>query len=140
MVRSYLSESNNKKLGTAFEVEAVSRLAKLGYWAHFITPDTRGAQPFDIIAVKQGKALAIDCKTSAVKRFNISRLEDNQVLAFEKWIRCGNPMPIILVKYKGFIMCIEYSVLKAEKSIDLETYNSGLDLEVQLNDVDIANT
>lgn len=103
---------NNKKLGSKFEKEICQRLAAKGYWVHFIVPDIRGAQPFDIIAVKDGKAFAIDCKTCVADIFSISRLEDNQVMAFEKWIRCGNTCPLIIVEHKEHILCIEYFTLK----------------------------
>lgn len=103
---------NNKKLGSKFEKEICQRLASKGYWVHFIVPDIRGAQPFDIIAVKNGTAYAIDCKTCVADVFNISRLEDNQVMAFEKWERCGNICPVIIVEHKEDILCIEYDVLK----------------------------
>jgi len=132
MVTSYPSNSNNKRLGTEFENEAVEILSRLGYWVHFISPDIRGAQPFDVIAVKKAIPIAIDCKTSVKKRFNISRLEDNQILAFEKWLRCGNPEPIILVKYNEYIYCVGYLRLKAETSILLEK-NPDNPLEVNLN-------
>lgn len=112
--------SDNKKLGTAFEKKAVSLLAKLGYWVHFISPDPTGAQPFDVIAVRNGKAIAIDCKTSVAKRFNISRLEDNQILAFEKWLKCGNEMPIILVEHDERIYIVYYDVLKKNRIVELK--------------------
>lgn len=111
---------NNKRIGTAFEQEMCGILAKDGYWVHFIVPDARGAQPFDIIAVKDGKAIAIDCKTCVAGSFNISRLEDNQIFAFEKWITCGNGDPVIAVKHDGNIYKISYSELKEKKSIRLE--------------------
>lgn len=111
---------NNKKLGSAFEKEVCELLAAKGYWVHFIVPDVRGAQPFDIIAVKNGEAYAIDCKTCAAKSFNISRLEDNQVMAFEKWLRCGNLSPLVYVKHDGRIMAIKYTDLKKVKSIKLK--------------------
>lgn len=110
---------NNKKLGAAFEKEICEKLAESGYWVHFIVPDARGAQPFDIIAVKNGQATAIDCKTSASHRFSIRRLEDNQIMAFEKWLDCGNEMPLIVVKYDGHIYQIPYDKLKEKKSINL---------------------
>lgn len=110
---------NNKKLGTEFEHEVCDRLAQEGYWVHFITPDIRGAQPFDIIAVKNGLALAIDCKTCVSNTFNISRLEDNQVMAFEKWIDCGNSIPLIAVKHKEQIYWLRYDELKKCNSIKL---------------------
>lgn len=111
--------SNNKKLGTDFENEAVDLLTKLGYWVHFISPDTRGAQPFDIIAVKNGIPYAIDCKTCVAKSFNISRLEDNQVLAFGKWTKCGNTEPLILVKHDGYIYVIGFRELADKGSVKL---------------------
>lgn len=111
---------NNKKLGSKFEKEFCALLASHGYWVHFISPDARGAQPFDVIAVKAGQALAIDCKTSAVKRFPFSRLEDNQIAAFERWLRCGNEEPMIAVKYREKIYIIKYLLLKQKQYIDLE--------------------
>jgi Holliday junction resolvase len=114
---------NNKRLGTAFEQEICNILAHKGYWVHFIVPDIRGAQPFDIIAVKDGKAIAIDCKTCVAGSFNICRLEDNQIMAFEKWMACGNNEPIIMVKHNEKIYQIPYLEIKDKKSIKLsDTY------------------
>lgn len=104
---------NNKKLGTAFEHKVCNMLSDLGYWVHFIVPDARGAQPFDIIAVKDGRPYAIDCKTCAAKVFDIGRLENNQIFAFEKWMRCGNGIPVVVVEHDNHVYCIEYPVLKA---------------------------
>ena len=115
-----LRDMNNKRLGNAFEREMVEMLAHEGYWVHFIAPDARGAQPFDIIAVKDGDAIAIDCKTCVADTFNISRLEDNQVLAFERWLACGNNDPIIAVKHTGHIYKISYAQLVRERSIKLK--------------------
>lgn len=111
---------NNKRLGSAFERTVCETLALKGYWVHFIVPDARGAQPFDIIAVKDGRALAIDCKTCVADVFNISRLEDNQIMAFEKWIRCGNTMPIIIVEHKDNVYAIPYDKLKEYEKIRLD--------------------
>lgn len=120
---------NNKKLGTAFEKELCELLAQKGYWVHFIVPDNRGAQPFDVIAVKDGIAHAIDCKTCEANIFNISRLEDNQIMAFEKWRRCGNTEPIIAIKHDGKIYAVEYGVIKEQGKVKLEgAYVFGNDL------------
>ena len=110
---------NNKKLGTKWEQEVCKILADNGYWVHFIVPDSRGAQPFDIIAVKNGKAKAIDCKTSVRAVFPFSRLEDNQVFAFEKWLACGNAMPEIWVKYNGKVYVLCYAELKEKGKVNL---------------------
>ena len=111
---------NNKKLGTDFENIMVDYLAKEGFWVHFISPDKKGAQPFDIIAVKNCTAFAMDCKTSKDHIFRISRLEENQIFAFEKWLSCGNTTPYIAVKYKDDICMIPYARLREEKKIDLD--------------------
>lgn len=111
---------NNKKLGDEFEKSMVKLLAKQGYWAHFITPDKRGSQPFDIIAVKDGFAVAIDCKTCKDHIFRLGRLEENQIMAFEKWLKCGNDAAYLAVSHNDAIYMIPYKRLKEEGSIDLD--------------------
>ena len=111
---------NNKQLGTAFEREVCELLKQHGYWVHFMSPDVRGAQPFDIIAVKNGKALAMDCKTSASKYFPLSRLEDNQIYAFERWIDCGNVKPLVVIKYQNEILTASYPYLRDKGRVNLE--------------------
>lgn len=92
---------NNKRLGNSFEVDVCKLLANAGYWVHFIVPDARGAQPFDIIAVKDKIAYAIECKTLTISQryFSINRLEENQKMAFDLWMQRGNTEPIIAIKY-----------------------------------------
>ena len=111
---------NNKRLGSTFEREVCDILAASGWWVHFIAPDARGAQPFDIIAVKDGRAIAIDCKTCTADRITLARLEDNQILAFEKWLSCGKGMPRVMVKHNGKVYCVSYDALKRQKSIRLD--------------------
>lgn len=111
---------NNKTLGTAWERECCEILRTMGYWVHFIVPDSRGAQPFDIIAVKDNKAKAIDCKTSVKAIFSISRLEDNQIYAFDKWLDCGNEMPEIWIKYNDKLYVVYYTELKEKRKVLLE--------------------
>lgn len=113
---------NNKRRGTAFEKEVVNLLKFQGWWVHFISPDATGAQPFDIIAVKDSMTVAIDCKTSVKKIFNINRLEDNQIYAFEKWMACGNTIPLLFVKFDGQISTVPYTDLKDRKKVNLTKY------------------
>lgn len=122
---------NNKKLGTAFEKEVLDYIAGTGAWVHFITPDERGAQPFDIIAVRNNCGIAIECKTLSEKRrwFSIDRLEQNQIMAFEKWMACGNETPLIFIKYGDDIKVITYSELKEKKKIDMENFYEYCDSE-----------
>lgn len=110
---------NNKKLGTEFEHKVVKMLSDAGFWVRFMTPDNRGAQPFDIIAVKDGVAIVADCKTSKDHIFRISRLEENQKLAFEKWKACGNMEPLIIIEYNDEVKFVKYSYLKNAGKVDL---------------------
>ena len=111
---------NNKKLGTRFEQRVCNLLNDDGWWVHFIEPKQNGAQPFDIIAVRYGRAIAIDCKTCAKNTFSIDRLEDNQVFAFEKWMACGNREPYIFVEHEAEIYVIPYKYIKRHVSVNLE--------------------
>ena len=111
---------NNKRIGTAFENKVCKMLQADGWWVHFIEPKQSGAQPFDIVAVRNGRAIAIDCKTCVNKRFSIDRLEDNQIMAFEKWMSCGNDVPYVIVEHEDDVYVIPYSYLKNHKSVKLE--------------------
>lgn len=110
---------NNKQLGTDFETEFCKLLASRGYWVHFISPDRRGAQPFDVIAVKGGKAYAYDCKTIVQRKFSIGRMEENQKTSFDLWMRCGNKIPRVAIKYRDHIYIVLYTVLKQMETIDV---------------------
>lgn len=113
---------NNKKLGTRFEREVVEYVSGSGAWVHFLTPDERGAQPFDIIAVRDNVAIAIECKTltESKRYFSIDRLEPNQIMAFEKWMSCGNDSPLIFIEYGDKIRVITYKELKEKGKIDMK--------------------
>lgn len=110
---------NNKALGTNFERVTCKELAQFGWWVHFIAPDARGAQPFDIIAVRDGIAVAIDCKTSVRSVFPMSRLQDNQVFAFDKWLKSGNKYCYLIVEYQGDSYAIDYQQLKMAGKVNI---------------------
>lgn len=108
---------NNKRIGTDFEREFCKILAENGFWVHFITPDRTGSQPFDVIAVKSGNAYAFDCKTCEASTFSINRLEDNQIMAFDKWLKCGNENAYIAIKHKDKIYIAPYLKIITMKSV-----------------------
>lgn len=110
---------NNKKIGNEFEIEFCQLMAADGYWVHFISPDNRGAQPFDVIAAKDGKPIAVDCKTCVAKSFSINRLEQNQISAFELWLKCGNGDPWVAVKHKGEVYLFRYVDLRTYGALDI---------------------
>ncbi len=79
----------NKLSGNRFEAELCGILAEHGFWAHNMTQNQAG-QPADIIAVKEGWAVLIDCKLCSGKRFSFARIEPNQASAMDLWHACGN--------------------------------------------------
>lgn len=80
---------SNKKLGNDFESRLCEILSNEGFWCHLFAQNQAG-QPADIIAVRNGKAYLIDCKVCSSGGFVLSRMEDNQDLAMEHWLHCGN--------------------------------------------------
>ncbi|MBO5309686.1 MAG: Holliday junction resolvase RecU [Clostridia bacterium] len=108
---------NNKNLGTNFEREFCKILKEKGYWAHFIEPNKTGGQPFDIIACKNGSVIAFDCKTNKGDRFALSRIEDNQELAFVTFSACGNNDCYIAVKNENGIYLLNATDMIWQKRI-----------------------
>ena len=121
--------ANNKQIGAKFEQEFVEILAKEGFWAHFLAPSPTGAQPFDVVAMKDGYAYCFDCKTSVKPIFPITRLEDNQILAFDKWLKCGGNTPYVAVKYDSKVYLVSYTQLKLNGSVDLRTEEVWMEVE-----------
>lgn len=84
---------NNKILGSNFEKDFANFLASKNYWVHFIEGAAHtGSQPCDIVAIKRDFPELYDCKTLNNKNglFPISRIEENQRLAFERLRKCKN--------------------------------------------------
>ena len=70
--------------GVEFEAKIVSLLGRAEYWAHRISPNAAGQQPFDVIAIGDNSVMAFDCKVvSKGFRFPFSRIEDNQRSAMD---------------------------------------------------------
>lgn len=119
-------QSNNQKIGKAFELEWMDHLASLGMWVHFMQPAPDGSQPFDVMAIDDRYGIptvyAYDCKTLSSTRFPLSRIEDNQRLAFESLNRRGVHNTYFVIKNKTAIYLVpsqEAITLKdmGEKSI-----------------------
>ena len=111
---------NNKRLGTQFENEFCELLNSCGFCVHFCTPTASGKQPCDVIAAKDGEAYLIDCKTSVDDIFRYTRLELNQILAFEKWLKNGNTKAFIAVKHNGNVYIVPYLKLKKKGKVKLD--------------------
>ncbi len=82
---------NIRDIGSGFEQYMVEYFGMRGYWVHFFAHADDGSQPADLIIAKCGKTYLIDCKTVANGSvFPLSRIEQNQELAANRWTACGN--------------------------------------------------
>lgn len=101
-------------------------LAKKGYWVHYIEGSAHtGAQPCDVIAIRRDFPELYDCKTLAAKNglFPISRIEDNQRLAFQRLRKCRNRKTFfsLAILWNNDIYIIDFDDINfSEKSIDLK--------------------
>lgn len=120
------SYHSNKTLGSSWEREFCERLKNDGWWIHFITPSASGSQPCDIIACKGGSPMLVDCKTSARKTFPLTRLEENQIYAFERFRATNNDNCFVAILYNNKCYLVPYMALKMAKTINLEEHNEYL--------------
>lgn len=113
---------NNKIIGNNFESEYAKILSKKGYWVVPIVPKKNGSQPCDLIAIKEDIPILIDCKVSESHLFPLSRVEQNQRLAFRKYLECDNTQYFLVIKYKNRIYKIDMRTIDfdLQKNIDLE--------------------
>lgn len=117
---------NNKILGNKFEKDFCEFLANKKYWVHFIEGASHtGAQPCDIIAIKRDFPELYDCKTLNNKNglFPISRIEENQRLAYERVRECRNPETIfsLAILWNNNLYYVDFDDIDFnKKSIDLK--------------------
>ena len=117
----------NKKLGNDFEQELCEILADHGFWAHNFA-NRKSGQPADIIAVRSGGAYLIDAKVCSYEVFPFKRIEENQHLAMDMWIECGNIEPYFALKARNEVYMVGYSTIKelmrkGKKQLNLEDMN-----------------
>lgn len=117
----------NKKLGNDFEHELCEIFADAGYWVHNFA-NRKNGQPADIIAVRGGGAYLIDAKVCSYEVFPFRRIEDNQHMAMDMWIECGNIEPYFALKCRNEIYMVGYTTIKdlmrkGKKQLNLEDMN-----------------
>ena len=117
----------NKRLGNDFEKELSEILYDAEYWVHLLNQNKNG-QPADIIAVKDTTAYLIDAKVCSYEVFPFRRIEDNQQLAMDMWIECGNITPFFALKARNEVYMVPYDIIKVlmkkgKKQLNLEDMN-----------------
>lgn len=66
-------------------------------------PNKINGQPFDILAAKNNKFFAFECKNCSKDYFPLSRVEDNQIQAFNKLSSTGNYNYYFIFNFSGDI-------------------------------------
>ena len=118
---------NNKKIGNDFEKDFMDYMSKKGYWVHFFESKANvGSQPCDILCIKRDFPELYDCKTLASKNglFPLSRVEENQRLAFQRLRKCKNPETdfALAILWNNDVYFIYLDDIDfTQKSIDLKT-------------------
>lgn len=109
-------KTDNRSVGGRFEQEFAEFLDQHGFWCHVMQQNKAG-QPADIIAVKGDYHCLIDCKEVSTKKgFVLSRVEENQRLAMQKFQSRGKHGGWFAVMYPliGVRMISMGSILTAE--------------------------
>lgn len=131
---------NNKRAGTRFEHEVAQRLREMGWWVHLLTQSAEG-QPADIIAVRNGRAVLIDCKVCQNNWFKLDRIEPNQESAYRMWKKALNYDYLLVLKLKdiavralplGSVLAAKESVSGLSKDVVLQ---GGIELERAMDNV-----
>ena len=108
--------------GREFEKYMVDWLSEKGFWVHRMAESNTGSQPFDIIAFRNYNVCAFDCKVISTKRpyFPFSRVEENQILAFEKLMKCyKNKLTVgFMIYFEGDIYFLNYHLFKVLSDVD----------------------
>ena len=117
----------NKKLGNDFEQALCEILADAGYWVHNFA-NRKNGQPADIIAVKSTTAYLIDAKVCSYEVLPFRRIEDNQHLAMDMWIECGNNAPYFALKCRNEVYMVSWDsikdlIKKGKKQLNLDDMN-----------------
>lgn len=102
---------SNKKRGTDFEMEFSELLSENGFWAHRLK-DNENGQPFDVIAARNGRTYAFDCKDCQGERFALSRMEENQRNAMKLFAVTGNRPGMFAIRFNGRIYLVPYRMLE----------------------------
>lgn len=111
---------NNKTIGNEFEKEFALYLQDKGMFVYNL-PNKHTGQPFDIIATKNNKFFAFECKHCKGDKFYLNRVEDNQMQALRRLNNASTNNYFFIFDFNGELkFCaasyIE-SILKTEKYI-----------------------
>lgn len=129
---------SNVRDGSIWENELLQLLGQHGFWASSFPKANDGSQPADIIALNKGGKHLIDAKVCSKPRFDLRRMEDNQIHAMKVFADKCNGLGWFAIKYpddRYYMLPCKYlellleegskSVSKISESFSLENWIYG---------------
>ena len=114
--------------GKTFERHLCWWLSQNGYYVIFNERNSAGAQPVDVIAIKDNIATMIECKNleGSTGRFPLSRIEQNQINAYKMFKSKHNTNFVLAINWNGGVYIIDFGLLQFfSDSIDLKKFTAN---------------
>lgn len=92
-------KKSNKALGNDTEKQFAQYMYAKGWWVHIFSYNTSG-QPCDIVMSRDNMVWFLDVKNVEGDRFDFTRVEPNQMTAFELLISRGTSNVGFAIKFK----------------------------------------
>jgi Holliday junction resolvase len=111
------------KVGEKFEKELCKFFANRNYYVIYNNKGVSGAQCFDMLIIRDNVCFAIECKNLENKNgiFNIDRVEENQLLAYKRFLECRNHNFVLAILWNDNVYIVNFDLLEYyKKSIDLK--------------------
>lgn len=109
--------------GKKFEEELCDYFSNQGYYVIYNEKGITGAQPCDIVIIKNNIATLVEAKNLDNKSglFNLERVEENQRMAFRHFKKCKNSNFILAIKWNNKVWFIDFDLLQFyDKHINLK--------------------
>lgn len=116
-------------VGKQFEEDLCEFFAKIDFYAIYNNRNNSGAQPFDILVIERNQAYAYECKNLENKNglFPISRVEENQLLAYKRFKECGNNNMYLAILWNDNVYFINFDLLcYFDKHINLKNIEPNI--------------
>lgn len=111
------------KSGKKFEEELCWWFANRDFFVIYNEKGATGAQPCDIIVIKNNFTRLIECKNLENSRgiFNLDRIEANQFMAYNRYKKCNNSAFELAILWSNNVYFLNFDLLQHfDKSIDLK--------------------
>lgn len=110
-------------LGKSFEQNLCKWFSSQGYYVIYNEKSVAGSQPCDAIIIKNNVATMVEIKNleNMTGRFDLSRVEYNQLSSYKRFRECHNTNFLIVIRWGSNLYLIDFGVIQFySKSIDLK--------------------